>query len=49
MNGESPINLDWGLKCFGQSHDLGMEYEQEKKGDRAEAPSQEHEAGHESS
>jgi len=49
MNGESLINLDGGLKYFGQSHDLGIEYEQEKKGGRVEAPPQEHEDGHEPS
>jgi len=47
INGESPMNLDGGLKCFGQSHDLGREYEQKKKGSRAKAPPQEQEAGRE--
>jgi hypothetical protein len=41
------MNLDGGLTSFGQSHDLGREYEQEKKGSRAEAPPQEQEAGRE--
>lgn len=44
---ESPINLDGGLKCFRQLHHLGREYEQKKKGGRAEAPPQEQEAGRE--
>jgi hypothetical protein len=41
------MNLNGGLTSFGQSHNLGREYEQEKKGSRAEAPSQEQEAGRE--